>query len=839
MSAAWRIAIRELSGGLRGFWIYLACITLGVAAISSAGSVTEVFTRGLAGEARMLLGGDAMFAVNQRRLTDDERAYAESLGDVTEKITLTVMGTAGDLRRQVDLTGIDDAFPLVGEMELSGDIDTTFDQQGELWGAAVSQSFLNQFDAAIGDEINLGPVRAEIRARLDRLPDQIGTPGSFGPEAVVSIRALEAADRLGVGQLFRTRLIVSANTELPIRELREAFDESFPEANVRIRGPENAVDGLQELLQTLNDFLSIIGIAALIAGGIGVEQATTSFLQSRTSAIAALKSLGAESGLIRTAYTIQLGALALLGGALGLIIGAAAPYLMVSFAGDQIALPQALAIYPIPLITALALGLLSAGFFAIPAIGRARATPPSALFRNLSEESRTRTPLLERSLSHACLAGFVLLSTLSSSRPMITLALLAGTAIIWGAFLLTAWLIKRAAKPVADNSRGLTRLAFSNISGPGSLASAIVPSLGIGLALLSLVVAVQANLLRQIQETAPANAPSLVFTQIPGDRAENFDELIEGFGVDIDDSDAYRRAPFLLVRITELNGVPTAEAEIADSERWAVRGETNVTFLGPEPEGGETVEGEWWAEDYSGRLLVSVEEGAARGLGLSPGSTIGLRVFGRDLTAEVAAIRRVEWGTFDIGSNTAFIFSPGILEAANPSHVAIARTDGREDRALISALKDNFAGVVVFETRPALEAASKIFDDIALAVNAAASVVTIAGLLVLMGTLGVMTQKRAVEAALLKTFGAARSQIFQLYALEFSIAGGIAAMLGALIGIAAAYPIIVTVFEARWSIPYGPVGVILIAALGISVLGGLFVARSVLAKPAARVLRDA
>ena len=522
---------------------------------------------------------------------------------------------------------------------------------------------------------------------------------------------------------------------------------------------------------------------------------------------------------------------------IGVVIGALAPYLMVQFAGDQIALPQALGIYPTPLITAFALGMLAAGLFAIPAIGRARATPASALFRSLSEEQRTPIPMPEGLAALACLIGLTVIALLASSRPVITLALLAGAALSWAIFYGAALLIKRLARFLSSRARGLSRLALANIGGPGSLATTIVPSLGLGLALLSLVVAIQTNLLRQISETAPANAPSLVFTQIPFDQTRGFDELVASFGVDIDDPQSYRRAPFLMVRITEIKGVPVADAAIAENERWVVRGETSVTYLSAQPDDAELVAGEWWPDGYDGPLLVSVEMGAAQGLGLEVDDTIGLRVFGRDLTARVSSIRKVEWGSFGIGSNTAFVFSPGTLEAANPANVAIARTSGDQDRDLIAALEGQFRDVLVFETRPALEAASKIFADISLAVNAAASVVTLAGLLVLFGTLGVIANKRAVESSLLKTLGAEKRSILALYAGEFAMAGGIGALLGCVIGVVGAYPVILNVFEARWEFPLVQTAALLVVTLAIAAIGGLSVGLSTLSRPPARVLR--
>jgi putative ABC transport system permease protein len=844
---ALRIAFRELAGGLKGFWIYLACLALGATAIASAGSVTEVFNRGLTGEARMLLGGDLLFSTAQRRASAEERVFIDALGDTTETAGLDLMGTSDAKRQQVGIRAVDQNFPVLGSVTLSGgesDLQTALQpvisNDGEtIWGAVVSKTFLEVFEVGMGDIVTIGPVQAKVTARLDALPDRLGTPGTFGPEAIIHLDALIAAERLTTGQIFRSGIRVLGTEALDDKQIETDFKEKFEQANMRVRGPDDAVDGLQNLLNMLNSFLAVIGIAALVAGGVGVAQATSSFLNTRLQSIAALKALGANAATIRSAYLFQLGSLAVLGSLIGVAIGAAAPYLLAAFAGDKIPLPQALAIYPTPLLKAFILGLLSAAVFALPAIGRARATPPSALFRMTADEERTPVPKLE--LIWAIIAAIVLalVAVLTSARPMMTLVLLGGAIASWVLFLGVAWIIRKIARIAARSAKGFWRLTLSNLGGPGSLAPTIVPALGLGLALLTLVASVQTNLLRQISETAPANAPSAIFSQIPNDGIETFDDIIAAEGIDLDDPDIFRRAPFLLARVTEIKDAPVNVENIAESERWVVRGETSLTYLAKKPPEAELTAGEWWSEDYDGPLLVSVEADAAKGLRLAIGDTLGFRVFGRDVTATVASFRTVNWGTFGIGANTAFIMSPGTLEAAKPYHVAIANTTPLQETNIIDALGKSLPEVVVFQTGPALETASKLFGDIAIAVNAAASVVTIAGLLVLFGAFAAMARKRQSEAALLKTFGAERRDVLRLYAGEFGLAGAAAAIIGCIIGVSAAYPIVVSVFEATWTFPWREALYVTGFAVLVSAVGGWGVGLATLKQPPIRVLRTA
>jgi len=834
-----RIAARELAGGFSGFWVYLACIALGVFAIAASGSVTTGFSNGLQAEAKTLLGGDALFRASQRRASPDEITWMETRGAMSENITFNVMGEAGEVRRQVDVRAVDNRHPLIGAPELSGGAETLAEAlafKDGRWGVAASPSVFETFALDIGDEIEIGQIPVILRAQLDREADGIGTPGTFGPAVTISIKAVEEAGRLNDGQLYRAsyRLVLSD----PSLEdtLEDTAKEDWGPSGLEYRGPEDAIEGLQSLLGALNSFLSVIGIAALIAGGVGIAQASTSFLETRIPSIAAFKALGAESGTVRMAYLIQLGVLALIGAFAGIALGAGAPFAIAAYAGDRIPLPNILQIYPWPLARALLLGLLSAAIFALPPLGRARATRPAALFRNLGEDTQTPTPWPERIASGLAAIGLVVLAVASSENKIATAGLIIGAALAWLILILMAQLIRLLARRAAKSASGLTRLTLANLGGPGSLAPTIAPALGLGLGLLVFVSSIQYNILTQVGETARANLPSLFFSEIPNKDAERFDALLAAEGIAIEDPDRYRRGPIILGRVTMLKGEPLNIEDVDESERWVVNGESFMPYLGPQPPEAEIVEGEWWPEDYTGPLLVSIEADAARGMGLGIGDTIGFRIFGREVTATVASLRNIDWGGF--GATTAFIFSPGTLEAANPQHRAIARTDPGQDGPIIKALGKAIPEVIVFQTREALEAATRLLGNISIAINAAASIVLLSGLLVLVGAFAAMARQRRSEAALLKTFGATRGAVLGLYAGEFALSGAVATLFGTVMGVAAAYPIVTQVFEAEWTMPWLPMAITSGFAIIAAGLGGLVVGISTLSHPPARVLRS-
>ena len=836
-----RIASRELAGGLSGFWVYLACIALGVFAIAAAGSVTQGFSNGLKAESKTLLGGDASFSAVQRRASPDELRWLEERGQFSENITLNVMGEAGDVRRQVDVRAVDDRHPLVGAPTLSGgatDLQSALAFENGRWGVAATESLLETFNLKIGDEIDIGRIKVIIRAQLDGESDGIGTPGTFGPAVTIALKAVEESGRLADGRLFRASYRIVLDDKTTEDTLEEAAEEAWGPNGLNYRGPEQAVEGLENLLSMLNDFLSVIGIAALIAGGVGISQASTAFLETRIPSIAAFKALGAESSTIRTAYLLQLGALALFGAMIGVVLGAATPFAIALFLGDRIPLPTILTVYPAPLIRALLLGLLSAAIFALPPLGRARATRPAALFRNLGEDDKTKTPWPERIAALIAAIALIGLAVWSSEEPLVTVALIVGATVAWGVLLGMAHIIRRLARGAAKTASGMTRLTLANLGGPGSLAPTIAPALGLGLGLLVFVASIQANILHQVNETTRANLPSLFFVEIPNQEIELFDRLMAENGVEVDDPEKYRRAPIILGRVTKLKGETVVPEDVEEDERWVVENELFMPYVGAQPPEAEIVEGQWWNADYDGPLLVSVESDAAEGMGIGLGDAISFRISGREVTASVASLRNVDWGGFGASATTAFVFSPGTLEASKPQHRAIARTEEDIEDGLIKVLGEALPDVIVFQTRETLEAAVRLLGNISVAINAAASIVMLAGLLVLIGAFAAMARQRRSESALLKTFGATRGGVLGLYAGEFALSGAVATLFGAIMGAGAAYPVVVNQFEADWIMPWGPMLIVSAFAIVAAALGGIIVGIATLSHPPARVLRS-
>jgi putative ABC transport system permease protein len=830
---SFRLAARELRSGVRGFRIFLACLALGVAAIAAAGSTAEAFRHGLASQAREILGGDLYFSVENRDFTPAERAAFDRLGTTTYTAAARAMAEApsGD-RRLVSLRGVDGRFPLAGTVKVDGAVDlksALADRDG-VAGAAVEPALLDRLHLKLGDRFTAGPVTLVASAVLVSEPDGLSRGFALGPRVLVRREVLERSGLLAPGGLSGRAVRIALSPAQDPRATGKAVQARFPDAGLEARDRLDAAPGARRLIDQLEYFLGFIGLASLVAGGLGVAGAVSAYLATREPSIAVLKALGADGALIRNLYLIQIGLLAVLGVAVGLAIGAVAPLILGQFAGS-LPIPALFAVYPLPLAKAGMFGLLAAAAFSLIPLARARRTPPSALFRR---SLGGRIPLSLETLGAILAgAGLAALAVVTAPTPLAAAIMIAGVvvsfAILWALGRAAAWGAGKVRRLVS----GPAKLGLANLAGPRSAARTASPAIGLGVALLACVVLIQSALLAQITTTAPRTAPAMVFTEIPGEQAAAFDAEI-GRVMPLT-PDTYLRLPFATGRISGLKGQPVDKEKIKPGQRWAFDNDIGMTLLPGAPKDGETTAGQWWKPDYAGPPLLALNAELAEGAGLKVGDTITLTILGRDIEARIAVLRKIEFGGF--GPNFNIVLNPKALEGAGLRNVAIARLDKTQEAALTRRLGDSFPGVNVISVREQLDAAAALFDRLALAVRGAAGVAGLAGLLVLAGAIAAGARARAREAATLKVLGATRGQILAAYAIEYGAVGLIAGAAGVALGFAAAWPVVVKVFEASWSVDWGGVIILLAGAAGLSTAGGLLAAALALSQRPAPVLR--
>jgi len=833
-SVAWRFALRELRSGVKGFRIFLACLALGVAAIAAAGSTAAAFRQGLAVQAREIMGGDLSVTVQQRPFSKKEEAVIERLGKVSWAAGARTMAEAASgERRLVELRGVAGAYPLYGEVGLRGaaSLAEALTPRGGVAGAAVEQALIDRLGLKLGDTFTVGNSRVVATAVLLEEPDRLSRGFALGPRVLTSLQVLEAGGFLEPGLPHARTARIALAPDLDLRRVQQGLASRL-DPGARVRNRFGAAQGVRRLIDQLEYFLGFIGLASLLAGGLGVSGAVGAFLEGRKSSIAVLKALGAEGPTVRNVYLIQIGVLAALGVAIGVAVGAAAPFVLSAFIPPDLPVPALFAVYPEPLIRAAGFGLMAAAAFSLAPLARARATSPASLFRQ-DLQGRLRLSV-ETVWAGMAFAGLAALAVVTAPTMGSALGMIVGTAVAFALLWLLGWGAAVAAARLRRLARGPLRIGLANLSGARSSAKTASPAIGLGVALLTAVLLIQSSLLNEVTVAAPRSAPALVFTEIPGERTAEFDRAVAAAFARPLTAENWLRLPVVSGRIVALNGQDVDKSKIASGERWAFDNDIQMSVIGDEPTASNIVAGQWWPAN-SETPQVALEVDAARGAGLKIGDSVTLSVLGREIEARIAVLRVVEFGGF--GPTFAVIMNPVAMTGANLRHVAIAKATRDEEAAVLRALASDFSEVDVISVREQLEAAAGMFERLALAIRSAGAVALISGLLVLAGALAANANARTKEAAILKVIGASRGQILAAYGFEYGAVGLIAAITGIGLGAAAAWPVTAFVFKTSWAVDWTGVAALLAGAALATGAGGVIAALQALRRRPAPVLR--
>jgi putative ABC transport system permease protein len=378
-----RLARRELRGGFGGFRVFALCLFLGVAAIASIGSLSRALITGLADDGRALLGGDIDLRLTHRDATAQQTAWLTERGDLSHVAEMRAMLQVADGPLLIELKAVDGLYPLYGEVGLEppGDLAAALAIQDGVWGLAADQVIFDRLGLRIGDEVGIGEARFRIAAYLRREPDRLARGLSFGPPVLASLDALEATGLLQPGSLLHHHYRLRLTPGESIAETREAIAEHFPDAGWRITDARRASPRVSSFMERVALYLTLVGLSALLLGGLGVANATRAYLATKTATVATLKCLGASQRLIFLLYLLLVMALALPAVLMGLAVGAAAPFIADGLMGEVLGWRGAPGPYAAPLALAALFGILTALAFALLPLARAAKISPSGLFR--------------------------------------------------------------------------------------------------------------------------------------------------------------------------------------------------------------------------------------------------------------------------------------------------------------------------------------------------------------------------------------------------------------------------------------------------------------------------
>ncbi len=820
----YKIALRELRGGLRDFRLFLGCLVVGITVIAAVGVLSGRIEQGIRRDARALLGGDVEISIVNQRANPGQLAFLRTYGKVSLALSLRAMAASGTDATLVELKGVDDAYPLLGSASLASPASL----QASLGGGriVIGDDLRDRLAVKPGDRITIGDASFVISDILLKEPDRIAGAFSLGPRVIASVEDLEKAGMLRPGNLIRYNYRLQLAHPATLDAFRQEIARRYPKAPWILKTYNENNRTVQGLVERLQLFLTLAGLSSLLIGGVGILNAARSYIGSKSTTIATFKALGAKRGTVFAVYMLVLSVITLLGILISSVLGMLLSALLLPYLAQFFPVSLDASADGGPLLLAAAFGVLTVFTFSVAAVARGIEVRPALLFRATDETVMGRLARDKLALNILLAAAFIALVTGTAEDRKIAAGFIVLALMCFAVFMLAAKALRLAAARLRLPA-GMPRLALAGLHRPGAPVFSIMLSIGMGLSVMVALLLVEGNVDRDIKESIPALAPSLFLFDIQPSQKEAVASFLASKSYVSD----VASEPMVRGRISKLKGVPVERAPISDDVRWATESDRGFSFAATPPPGTRMTDGAWWPADYRGKPLVSFDRKLARGMGLALGDTLTINILGEDIDATIANLRDVNYMSLRI--NFALIFSPGAIERFPSSGITTLHVAGRsEETALVRDITRAFPNISAVRISESLAQFQEIVGHISTAVQVTALFSLVSGVMVLASALAASLHSRAYDTMMFKVLGARKRDILALFLAEWLCIAFVTGLLSCAFGAVGAWLILQRLEWVEFHLLYGRVAaVMLLTLLFIAATGLLLNARTFALKP--------
>jgi len=846
-----RLAWRE-SRSPRRIALLLAAVSAGVAALVAIESFTVNLQASVREQAQALLGADLKlrsanpFSPAAEATLD---AIVAQAGPGTQRARTTsfsamayVSRTTG--ARLVQVVAVDGGYPFYGEIKT--DPPGAWASLTAGGGVVVDPSLLLALDAKVGDALSLGEARFTIRAAVLNVPGDVGVRTAFGSRVFMAARDVAATGLLGFGARASYDAFLRLPPSAQPQRLSDRYKPALAAERVRLRTISEDQESLDEDLTDMGRYLGLVGLIALLLGGIAVASASEALLRKRIETIGVLRCLGATGPQVFAAYLLQAGAMALLGSILGAALGVAAQALLSRVLTGL--LPVTVVAFS-PSWSAIAWGIglgvtIALLFAALPLLAIRQVSPLVVIRRSVEGRVPMRSDPVRLLAAAVLVAATIGIACLQAPTWGAGFGFAAGVGIALILLWCAAWLLARTVRRhVPAGWPYVWRQGLANLHRPANQTVVVVLAMGFGAFLLDTLYLVQDNLLGQLRVDTTAERPNVVLFDIQEDQRAGVEERMRAAGLALRDP-----VPIVPMRIQSIKGVDVAHILAPVSVeggrgRWAVRREYRSSIRDVEAPTETTVAGQRWKAgewrspaDPTAPVPASLEVEVAKELGVEIGDEIVWDVQGLAVRSRVAHLREVDWARFE--PNFFVVFPEGPLDAAPKSYVTLSRIQDPAQRARFQRqVAEAFPNVGLIDLTEIQKALEQVVERIAVAVRFMALFTLAAGAVVLVGAVAAGRDQRLREGALLKALGATRRQVLRILFAEYATLGLLAALVALLLSGAAGWALTRFLFEARFRIPAVPLLALSAALVTLTTAIGLWTSREVFARPVMETLR--
>ncbi len=867
---------REARGAGRRLGLHTLSVAVGVAALVAINSFRANLTDSVRTQARSILGADLELRRNQpfpdsvRAVIDSAVAAGAQASYHTTFASMALAPATGNTRL-IQTVAIEGGFPYYGTVETAP--AGLWPRLGDGRHVLVDPAVLIQLGVDVGDSLRVGDLTFAILGAVTNYPGQVSLQSAIGPRVYLPLAWLDATNLIQRGSRAFYSASLAFATEADVRRFLYYNDSLLDREQVRNETVDETEDDLTEAFDTLARFLGLVGLAALLLGGIGVASAVHVYVRSRLDTVALLRCLGASSGTVMAVYLVQALLVGLAGAAIGTVLGLGVQASLPRVLDQFLPLDVAVRLHPPAIIEGFALGTVAALVFALLPLLPVRRVPPlRTIRRDLEPESGRRDPL--RLVVAAGLVALVVgVSLWQAPNRAIGLGFAAGIGVtILGLWLAAFGLIRGMRRFFPHRARYAFRQGVANLFRPRNQTLAVTLALGFGVFLISLLYVVQHTLLDRFRIDARTDRPNLVLFDIQTDQRAGVRAVLEEHGLPV-----IQETPIVPARIHALNDRTVEEILTTPGawqyERWALRREYRHTYRDTVVSSETVTAGEWWRnsreEGQRGRGAdaagaadaavaaeaagapagpparrpaaslprISLEEDIAADLNVGLGDRITWNVQGRLIETRITSLRRVDWARFE--PNFFVVFEPGVLEDAPQMVVLLTRSTDVTARARVQRdVVERFPNVAAVDLTLVQRTLDDVIGKVTLAIRFMALFSVASGILILVGALATSRRQRLREVTLLRTLGASRPTIRTVLLTEYAALGLLAGITGTVLSTLGGWAAAEFVFEVPFRLPVGALLVFWTGCVLLTTIIGAATGRELTRRPPLEVMRS-
>jgi putative ABC transport system permease protein len=825
----------------------MSSISLGVAALVAIDSFSTNIVQSVKDQSRALMGGDISFnsskpfAPAMDSLFDSLSHRGLSFARVTTFPSMAVVPrTAGTRFAQV--RGVTDNYPFYGKIVTDPAGQWAALQIGA--NAIVDPSLLTSLNARVGDTLKLGFGTFTIIATIKDVPAAAGIAEMLGPRIFIPARYIAETQLLVFGstadRTVMAKLPPNVDPDKFVKPLRRRIENQ----QVRVRTVTQTEMQTSDAIENLSSFIGIVGLVALLLGGIGVASGVRAFVARKIDTVAVLRCLGASSGQVLAIYVVQAAGMGLAGAAAGAALGVAIQFLLPQALTDFLPIDVKVTLVPAAVLTGLAVGGWIALIFALrPLLALRNVSPLQTLRRDTDAEVlRMHWSDVPRiAVDVALVLSVVGIAFLRARTTRQALSMSAATGVAILALAASAALLSWAArKGLRTGWPYVIRQGVANLYRPGNQTRAVILALGFGAFLVSTLYLVQHNILRKFTTAAAESRGNVVFFDVQQDQAAGLDSIIRSRG-----NEVVQTAPVVTMRIASINGKKItdmpATRKPGDRAGWAFRREFRSTYR-EKPAASETIVGGTWfgpnalkAPQDTGE--ISLEEGIAKELLVKIGDVIIWNVQGVEIPTRITSLRKVVWTRFE--PNFFVVFAPPVLRDAPKQYVLLAQVkDPQNVSPLQRAVVNQFPNISSIDLTSIKRTVDRIVGRVSLAIRFMALFSLAVAIPVLFSAVAATRRARVREGVLLRTLGATRGQIAKILLAEYSLLGVLGGLTGMVLAMAGGWAVVRFLFKMPFALPFAPITGIAFVIVALTLLIGLLAGRDVFRETPIAALRD-